>query len=84
MLMTVMKLCENRTWPKISAVRYILLNLYKKEHFKPFQKCFIRTESGYRILVDDDEFFKAVEECKKCKAKNREARRQKLLEKKLP
>jgi hypothetical protein len=60
MLLTLKQFSERYPWPSISALRNWSFRSKREKRLKPLQKCFKKV--GSRILIEDTEFFKAVED----------------------
>lgn len=58
MLLTLKQFAEKHPWPSVSALRNWSYRSQRDKRLKPLQKCFKKV--GARILIDDEEFFKAV------------------------
>jgi hypothetical protein len=60
MLLTLKQFAERYPWPSVVGLRNWYFRSQKCDHLVPLRRCFRKI--GSRVLVDDVEFFKAVDE----------------------
>lgn len=53
---TVKEFCQNRDWPSVGSLRWIISN----KELNGFGKCIIKF--GKRVLIDEDKFDECLEE----------------------
>jgi hypothetical protein len=58
MLLTLKQFAEKYPWPSVTGLRNWHFRAQQNSRLKPLKKCFKKV--GSRVLVDDEEFFKAV------------------------
>lgn len=60
MLLTLKQFSDKYPWPSVTSLRNWNFRSQRDPRLKPLQKCFKKL--GTRVLVDDDQFFRAVSE----------------------
>lgn len=60
MLLTLKQFSEKYPWPSVTSLRNWNFRSQRDAHLKPLKKCFKKI--GARVLIDDEAFFKAVQE----------------------
>jgi len=60
MLLTLKQFSEKYPWPSVISLRNWNFRSHRDQRLRPLRKCFKKV--GARVLVDDEAFFKAIQE----------------------
>ena len=60
MLLTLKQFSEKYPWPSVTSLRNWNFRSHRDQRLRPLRKCFKKV--GARVLVDDEAFFKAIQE----------------------